>query len=104
MLEMTDGTTSPPPPNKPISGHLGNLVEEEENGFAVDAFSSGVLVDNAFVVPVAEGCGGPQLASVVDPILDSMLGLPSKAGHNTAILDAAALDLASVFDVIESER
>jgi hypothetical protein len=104
MLEMTDGTTSPPPPNKPISGHAGHFDEEEENEFAVDAFSSGVLVDNAFAVPVAEGCGGPQLASVVDPILDSILGLPSKAGHNTAILDAAALDLTTADGVIESER
>jgi hypothetical protein len=104
MLEMTTGTTSPPPPNKPIGGHLGDFVEEEENGFPVDVFSSGVLVDNAFAVPVAEGCGGPQLASVVDPILDSILGLPSKAGHNTAILDAAALDLTTADGVLESER
>jgi hypothetical protein len=104
MLELTTGTTSPPPPNKPINGHLGHGSEEEENEHSVQVFSSSVLVDNAFVVPVAEGCGGPQISSVLDPILDSILGLPSKAGHNTAILDAGTLELTSVYNVIESER
>jgi hypothetical protein len=104
MLEMMTGTTSPPPPNRPISGHIGSIHIEEENGLEATALGGSVLVDNAFTVPVAEGCGGPQLSSVVDPILDSILGLPSKAGHNTAILDAGTLDLASASDVIESER
>jgi hypothetical protein len=102
MLELTAGTTSPPAPNKPISGHLSHFTAEE-NGLLMLAFHPGVLVDNAFSVPVAEGCGG-QLASLVDPMLDAKLGLPSKAGHNTAILDTAVLDLSGAEEVILSER
>ena len=37
-------------------------------------------------LPVAvEGCGG-IFSFLIDPIVDSKLGLPSAAGHNTAIL------------------
>jgi hypothetical protein len=102
MLEMTGGTTSPPAPNKPISGQL-HIQEETENGVGLVAFLSSVLVDNSFAVPVAEGCGG-QLSSLVDPLLDAKLGLPSKAGHNTGILDAGALDLALAENVVKSEE
>lgn len=102
MLEMTAGTTSPPAPNKPISGQL-RFGQERENGLLMIAFHPGVLVDNAFAVPVAEGCGG-QLSTLVDPLLDAKLALPSKAGHNTAILDTTALDLSGVERVLESEE
>jgi hypothetical protein len=42
-------------------------------------------VDNSFSVPTAHGCGGPLLASAIDPIINLKLGLPSAAGKNTAI-------------------
>ena len=102
MLEMTFGTTNPPAPNKPISGYNVGLQFEEENGVGLLALGGSVLVDSEFSVPVAEGCGG-QLSSLVDPVLDAKLGLPSTAGHNTAILDARALDLAGIEAVIDSE-
>jgi hypothetical protein len=41
------------------------------------------LVDNAFAVPGASGCG---LAGLLDPILNLDKGLPSPAGKNAAIL------------------
>jgi hypothetical protein len=101
MLELTFGSTSPPPPNKPISG-LRRFHEEIENGLMMIALHPSVLVDNSFMVPVAEGCGG-QLAPLVDPMLDARLGLPSMPGHNTAILDARVLDQSGVEEVILSE-
>jgi hypothetical protein len=82
-LHLTTGTTSPPAPNKPISGKTGELGEEEGEVLVLENNS---LVDNAFSVPKAEGCGG--LASfLIDPIVDSKLGLPSAAGNNTAVLN-----------------
>ena len=99
---MTPGGTHPPAPNKPIRGSEGHFYEEFENRLEFDYFSLAELVDNAFSVPAAEGCGG-QFSSLVDPIVDAKLGLPSKAGHNTAILDARALDVAYVENVLLSE-
>jgi len=80
---LTTGTTSPPPPNKPITGKTGELNEEEGEVLLLENNS---LADNSFSVPVAEGCGG-AFAFLIDPIIDSKLGLPSAAGHNTAILN-----------------
>ncbi len=58
-----------------------------------------VLVDNGFSVPVAEGCGG-QFS--IDSVIDARLGLPARAGRNTAILSTSAM-LAVSESVIESE-
>lgn len=102
MLELTFWTTTPPAPNKPISGLRGNFASEEENGLSALALSGNSLVDNTFAAPVAEGCAG-QLSSLVDPMLDAKLGLPSKAGHNTVILDLPALDLAIAENIVASE-
>jgi hypothetical protein len=81
-LNLTDGTTSPPLPNKPISGKVGTLEFKDETNFL--EVTENTLVDNAFSAPEATGCGG-LLAPVVDPVVDAQLGLPSASGHNTAI-------------------
>jgi hypothetical protein len=86
QLHLTTGTTSPPEPNKPIKGKAGTVTIEEEGGGEVTKLSENSLVDNAFSVPVAEGCGG-FFSFLIDPLVDSKLGLPSAAGHNTAILN-----------------
>lgn len=100
-LQLTDGTTAPPAPNKPISGHLGTAEEEEENARELLRVNGNKLVDNAFSVPVAEGCGG-LAAFLIDPILDAKLGLPSAAGKNTAILEGT-LYTATKENVVASE-
>jgi hypothetical protein len=82
ILNLTTGTTSPPPPNKPIKGKLGNLNFEEE--FKLINITNNTLVDNAFAVPGATGCGG-IFAFLLDPIINAKLGLPSAAGKNTVI-------------------
>src|SRR4029077_303140 len=99
QLQLTTGTTAPPEPNKPISGKLGFFTEEGEGLILVTNENS--LVDNAFSVPAAEGCGG-SLAFLINPIVNTKIGLPSTAGHNTAILNGT-LRLASKKSVIASE-
>lgn len=83
VIELTTGTTSPPPPNSPITGTAGTL--EFNKAFTIVTAKGNELVNNSFSAPAAEGCGG-IFSFLIDPIIDSRLGLPSAAGHNTAIL------------------
>jgi hypothetical protein len=84
VFKLTTGTTSPPPPNEPLSGTRGKVVTRGEGLIA--GFVGASLVDNSFAAPGVNGCGG-VLAPVVDPSVDSQTGLPAAAGHNTAILN-----------------
>jgi hypothetical protein len=83
VINLTTGTTAPPPPNKPIKGKLGTVTTRSEGRILV--ISNNSLVNNSFSTPGATGCGG-IFAFLIDPIINSKLGLPSGAGHNTAIL------------------
>jgi hypothetical protein len=100
QLHLTTGTTSPPEPNKPIKGNVGFFTEEEE----VLVVHENSLVDNAFSAPAAEGCGEFLFVTgYLDSIVDSKLGLPSAAGHNTAIL-SGTLRTADAEAVVNSEK
>ncbi|HXB66207.1 MAG TPA: hypothetical protein VNV42_15155 [Solirubrobacteraceae bacterium] len=101
-LHLTDATTSPNPPNKPIKGHLGVFETPEEYGLSM-LRGSAVLVDNTFTVPVAEGCGG-RLAPVLDGLIDSRFKLPSSDGHNTAIMSGVQFNMATSETVEASEK
>jgi hypothetical protein len=83
VVELTTGTTSPPLPNKPITGNPGELSENPTN--TILRIKNNELVNNTFSAPEAEGCGG-IFSFLINPIIDSRLGLPSSSGHNTAIL------------------
>ena len=83
VIEFTTGTTSPPEPNKPISGKIGKF--EEEDSFALIRLKNNSLVNNSFAAPGAEGCGG-LLSFLIDPAVDAEVGIPAAAGHNTAVL------------------
>jgi hypothetical protein len=85
-LNLITGTTSPPPPNKPISGSAGELTEFEEKILIV---KNNRLVDNSFAAPGANGCGGVLFSWAVDPFVNSIVGVPSAAGTNTAILEGS---------------
>jgi hypothetical protein len=85
VLKLTTGTTKPPPPNTPITGKIGEFSSRAEGGILVIKNNS--LVDNLFAVPAAKGCGGKAFESVIDPLIDAKLGLPSPSGNNTAILN-----------------
>jgi hypothetical protein len=86
LLHLTTGVTSPPGPNKPIGGLIGGEGEEGEGD--ITTVHPLRLVDNAFSVPTAEGCG--ELLSFkgfLDTLVDSEIGLEANAGSNTAILE-----------------
>jgi hypothetical protein len=102
QLHLTDGTTAPPPPNKPIKGKLGKAKSEVEKGFESTNIIENSLVDNSFSAPVSEGCGG-LFSFLIGPIINSKIGLPSAAGHNTAIL-SGSLNTAEVEAVVASEK
>ncbi len=97
-LPLTTGTTSPPAPNKPISGSKGELSVVEG---PVLILKNNELVNNSFAAPGAEGCGG-LFAFLIDPIVNAKLGLPAAAGHNTARLKGT-LQTASAEKVKDSE-
>jgi hypothetical protein len=98
VLPLTDGTTSPPPPNLPISGNSGALSIEQEGSIA--KLTEGTFVNNEIAVPEVNGCG---LFGQLDGLLDHGIGLPSPAGANTAIINAS-ITLAAAGSVRESEQ
>ncbi|MHB1808881.1 MAG: hypothetical protein ACYCU0_06255 [Solirubrobacteraceae bacterium] len=98
-LELTTGTTAPPPPNEPISGSRGEVSFSEEG--RILTLHNNSLVNNSFAAPGASGCGG-IFSFLIDPIIDSQLGVPSAAGHNTAVL-TGTLETAGVEGVRGSE-
>jgi hypothetical protein len=102
QLHLTTGTTSPLPPNVPISGKRGTAETPEENGHSLLRVFENSLVDNTFSAPKAEGCGG-LLSFLIDPIVDGKIGLPSADGHNTAILNGE-LKTTGVEEVLASEK
>jgi hypothetical protein len=83
--KLTDGTTSPPGPNKPIKG-AGGEGEFLEEG-RILRLNKNTLVDNAWSAPGATGCGGFLVELILDPIINSAAGVPAAAGKNTAILN-----------------
>jgi hypothetical protein len=98
-VELTTGTTSPPAPNKPITGSPGEPESKDEGELLILRKNS--LVNNSFAAPEAEGCGG-FFSFLIDPAVDAEIGLPSAAGHNTAILNGTQ-ELAGAAKVKASE-
>ena len=96
IWNLTTGTTSPPEPNKAISGSggEGSLLEKAK----ILKLSNNVLVDNAWAAPGVTGCGGFLVELLLNPIINAAAGLPASAGHNTAILKNT-LYVASAFTV-----
>lgn len=89
-LNLTTETTSPPAPNKPITGKsAGRLEEEAERPEVLTNVTPGELVDNAYSVPAANGCSlkvGPFVIPI-DELVDAAYGLPAAAGTNTTVLN-----------------
>jgi hypothetical protein len=95
ILRPTTGTTSPPPPNAPITGDPGTIdFAADPNGFsaAVLSFTGARLVDNSFAAPGATGCG---LLGSLNGLVNLAFGLAQAGpGHNTAILSGVGTSLA----------
>jgi len=79
-LNLITGTTSPPPPNTPISGAIGRA----EFGPRGVTFIDNVNVDNTFAIPGATECGFGL--GLINSLVNLRLRLPSAAGNNSAIV------------------
>jgi hypothetical protein len=84
IWNLTTGTTKPLSPNTPISGKSGFLEAIEK--FEIIKVTENSLVENAWAAPEATGCGG-ILSFLVDPLIDTEIGLPAGDGKNTSILN-----------------
>jgi len=79
VLTLVTETTSPPPPNTPISGHVGTPSFNESTG--VLTFTGNLNVENSFAVPAATECGFGL--GLINLLVDTKLRLPSAAGNNS---------------------
>jgi hypothetical protein len=86
VIDLTTGTTSPPPPAESLTGSVGELVTSKSGNLIG---TSDVLVGNSFAAPEASGCG--TAAGSIDAAIDAQTGLPSGAGHNAALLETVIL-------------
>jgi hypothetical protein len=100
VIPFTAGTTAPPPPNKPITGTKGEISSNEEGTLLVSKKNR--LVNNSYAVPGANGCGGILFSWAVDPFVNSIVGIPSPAGTNSAILEGTT-EFGNVIAVKASE-
>ena len=80
QLHLTTGASGT------LHGKRGKVENKEEFEQLLLRISENTLVDNTYTAPVAEGCGG-FFSFLIDPIINSKLGLPSKAGANKAVLN-----------------
>jgi hypothetical protein len=81
-LNLIVGTTSPPPPNEPITGKAPELVFGEKE---IIHFKDGQFVDNSFAAPGANGCVLTLFGFIpisLNGLVNSQAGLPSPAGTN----------------------
>ncbi len=82
-LHLTTNTTSPPAPNKPISGTLPTIVTADLP-FVFKAID-GTYVDNAFSAPGASGCVLTLFGFIpisINGLVNSQSALPAAAGTN----------------------
>jgi len=82
-LNLTTGTTNPPPPNKPISG---TSPEVQFLPSGIVRFQNGTFVDNSFAAPGANGCVLTLFGFIpvsINGLVNLQSGLPSAAGNNS---------------------
>ena len=84
MWNLTTGSTTPPAGTAPIHGKGGTFTFLEEA--QILKITGTELVDNGWSAPGATGCGGFLLELLVNPIINSTVGVPSAAGKNVAVL------------------
>jgi hypothetical protein len=88
LLNLTTGTTTPPPPAKPISGK--DLLLWFEPVWEIQEANGGTMVDNAFAAPGANGCvlTIPGLLPLpANGLINSTMGLPAVEGRNEAVMN-----------------
>lgn len=94
MLNLTTGTTAPPAPARPITGH--SALNLGPDPLLPDVFLLQDIkhVDNAFAVPGASGCDLLGFG-LISGLINARAGLPSPAGRNEAIFDRTDVRLAN---------
>jgi hypothetical protein len=102
-LVLQTGTTSPPPPNTPISGAIGTWAFN--SGFSVLTTTGAKMVDNSFAVPAATNCGLLPLDKIlITRAVNRRVGLPSAAGRNAIILEGGFSQVAGAEETAASVR
>jgi hypothetical protein len=83
QLNFTTGTSGA------LKGSAGELDFNE--AFTIITISGGKLVDGTYASPGASGCGG-IFSFFIDPLVNSILGIPSASGKNSATLEGKLQD------------
>ena len=86
QLHLTTGTTSPPPPNTPISGKEGELGYSEAT--SILTLNNATFVDNSFSAPGASGCVLTLFGFIpisINGLVNTQSGLPAPAGTNETV-------------------
>jgi len=86
VLNLTTGTTAPPPPNKPITGKEPFL--EFEPTYEIQKANNGTYVDNSFAAPGANGCVLTLFGFIpisINGLVNAQSGLPAAAGTNATV-------------------
>jgi hypothetical protein len=86
QLKLTTGTTSPPPPNTPISGKEGVLTYDPT--LEIIHINDAKYVDNSFAAPGANGCVLTLFGFIpisINGLVNTQSGLPSAAGKNETV-------------------
>jgi hypothetical protein len=83
QIDFTSGTSGS------LTGSAGTLSFNKT--FTIVTISGGKLVNGTFAAPGAHGCGG-LFSFFIDPLVNSILGLPAGSGSNSATLEGKIQD------------
>lgn len=100
------GSAGEPVPLKFTTGTSGSLkgsagVLTPNAAFTLLNFSGGKFVDGTFAAPGTNGCGG-IFSFLINPLVESILGVPAKSGKNSAFLEGT-LSIGEAIEVRASE-
>jgi hypothetical protein len=84
QINFTSGTSGK------LKGSAGALTFNPT--FTITTISGGKLVNNTFTAPGATGCGGFLIEYLLDPLVNSIVGVPAGAGVNSAVLEGKIQD------------
>jgi hypothetical protein len=97
IWNLTTGETTPPAGYSPLKGKSGTASFTEEA--QIFTLTGTELVENNWSAPTASGCGGFLIEYVINPIINSSVGLPSPAGKNEAVLQEETIKIALASEV-----
>jgi hypothetical protein len=84
QINFTTGTSGK------LKGSAGALTFNPT--FTITTISGGKLVNNTFPAPGVSGCGGFLIEYLLNPLVNSIIGIPSAAGVNSAVLEGKIQD------------